>query len=379
MKLKLAFVVFRYFSFGGMQRNMLAIAKACADQGFQVDVLCSAWQGERPSYLTVNELPVSGFRNAAQMKQFAGRFQQVVKTADYDLVVGFNKFPGLDVYYAGDSCFATKAYEDRGWFYRQTLRSKVYLQYEAAVFGKASRTQILEVSANERSQFQKHYQTENARFHTLHPGINPNRRVSESDPAAQKAKRKELGVDEAALVFLAIGSGFKTKGLERSINLLAQWYKSASHHREAVLLVAGQDKETAFALQAKRLGVGDKVHFLGGRDDIPQLLQIADVVLHPAYRENTGNVLLEAMIAGRPVIATEVCGYAHYIADANMGVVLAKNFSIADYLNAVDEVLSVEDTVWRERGREFAGREEIYSRPQQVAQLLTQFISDKVA
>lgn len=44
--------------------------------------------------------------------------------------------------------------------------------------------------------------------------------------------------------------------------------------------------------------------------------------LHPAYSENTGTVLLEAMVAGLPVIATDVCGYAHYIVDEHMGKVL---------------------------------------------------------
>ncbi|GAB1258483.1 glycosyltransferase family 4 protein [Aurantivibrio plasticivorans] len=376
--MKLAFVVFKYFSFGGMQRNMLAIAKACASQGDQVDVLCSQWQGEQPNYLTVKILPVSGFRNAAQMKNFSRAFQQVVNANQYDLVVGFNKFPALDAYYAGDSCFATKAFEDRSWFYRQTLRSKIYLEYEAAVFSCDSKTQVLEVSANERRQFQKHYRTPDDRFHTLNPGINPNRRVWQSDLDAQKRKRQELGIDDSTLIFLAIGSGFKTKGLERSIELLAQWAESPQHQdREAILLVAGQDKEASFVLQAKRLGVNDSVRFLGGRDDIPQLLQIADVVLHPAHRENTGNVLLEAMIAGRPVIATEVCGYAHFIDDAEMGVVLAKDFSPSDYLQAVEDVLAEDDQVWRERGKLFAQREEIYSRPQQVAKLLTQFAKGK--
>ena len=47
---------------------------------------------------------------------------------------------------------------------------------------------------------------------------------------------------------------------------------------------------------------------------------IADLLIHPAYNENTGTVLLEALVAGLPVLVSAVCGYAHYIAEADAGL-----------------------------------------------------------
>src|SRR5690606_3754256 len=129
----------------------------------------------------------------------------------------------------------------------------------------------------------------------------------------------------------------------------------------------------AFRQQAQRLGVADSLRFLGGRDDVPALFQAADVVIHPAYRENTGNVLLEAMIAGRPVIATDVCGYAHYIDEAKMGVVLPSPFSSADFRKAVRNCLQVADEEWRRRGAGFAANSDIFSRPVVAADLLEGF------
>ena len=64
------------------------------------------------------------------------------------------------------------------------------------------------------------------------------------------------------------------------------------------------------------------VEFLKGRSDIPRFLLGADLLIHPAYNENTGTVLLEALVAGLPVLVTDVCGYAHYITDANCGRVV---------------------------------------------------------
>lgn len=52
----------------------------------------------------------------------------------------------------------------------------------------------------------------------------------------------------------------------------------------------------------------------------------ADLLLHPAYQEAAGIVLLEAVTAGLPVLTTCVCGYAHYIVDANCGAVIDEPF-----------------------------------------------------
>ncbi len=60
----------------------------------------------------------------------------------------------------------------------------------------------------------------------------------------------------------------------------------------------------------------------------------ADLLLHPAYQEAAGIVLLEAITAGLPVLTTAVCGYAHYIVDANCGEAMTEPFR-RDALNEV--------------------------------------------
>lgn len=373
--MKLAFVLYKYLPFGGMQRNMLAIARACAARQHDVTVICSRWHGEQPANMRVVELPVTGWNslrgNGAQMQQFYRAFSAYLRKAPQDLVIGFNKFPELDAYYAADSCFASKAYEEKSWLYRLTPRAQIYLAYENAVFGQQSHTKILEVSAKERARFTKHYGTPAERFFPLPPGIGRDRASAENYRELRRDLRRSLEISDATQVFLTVGSGFRTKGLDRSIQLLADW--EAKQQSPALLLVAGADKEESFRQQARRLGVQDRVLFLGGRDDVPALFQAADLVIHPAYKENTGNVLLEAMIAGRPVVASEVCGYAHYIVEAGLGEVLASPFSATAFYRAVERTLAVPDQQWRAQGTRFAKREDIYSRPAVAADLLEQF------
>jgi hypothetical protein len=115
-----------------------------------------------------------------------------------------------------------------------------------------------------------------------------------------------------------IGSGFKTKGLDRSLKALAAL--PAELRARTRLIAIGQDEPRPFLAQVRQLGLADRVEILKGRDDIPRFLLGADLLIHPAYNENTGTVLLEAVVSGLPVLTTAACGYAHYIEDAGPAV-----------------------------------------------------------
>lgn len=92
------------------------------------------------------------------------------------------------------------------------------------------------------------------------------------------------------------------------------------------LIVVGQDKPKRYQALAAKLDILSQVQFYSGRDDIPELMAAADVLMHPAYQESAGIVLIEAIAAGLPVITTETCGYAHHVASADCGVVISEPF-----------------------------------------------------
>ena len=368
--MKLAFVLYKYFPFGGLQRNMLAIAKEAQQRGHQVTVYCTTWQGDKEKNINTQLIPSRGWSNASRMNKFSQDLSAVLLTESFDLVVGFNKWPGLDLYYAADSCFAYKAQRERGFWYRMTARARCYQAFEAAVFGPDSDTEILEVSIQERDRFIEFYQTPPERFHALPPGISRDRAAPENWAEIRVEMRKELGVSEDQKLLLALGSGFRTKGLDRSISALKRL-----NEYDARLLVIGDDNQQPFMKLAQQIQVQDRVTFLGGRSDIPALLQAGDVLVHPAYKENTGNVLLEAMIAGLPVITTDVCGYAHYVISAGMGEVIAaktteRPFDEIEFASAIKRVLAKDTNTWHELGAAFARDSDIYHRPQVAVDII---------
>ena len=88
-----------------------------------------------------------------------------------------------------------------------------------------------------------------------------------------------------------------------------------------------------------------------GRPDIPQLMHGADVCIHPAYRENTGLVILEGMACGAPMLVTASCGYAHPVADADAGIVSESPFDQVVFNQQFLQMIQTDKKVeWAQNG-----------------------------
>ena len=169
-----------------------------------------------------------------------------------------------------------------------------------------------------------------------------------------------------------VGSGFKTKGLDRAIRAVAALPQPLRQRTR--LLVAGRDKQAPFERLARRLGIAPQLTFLGARDDVGQLMLAADLLIHPAYSENTGTVLLEALVAGLPVLATDTCGFAFHVERAAAGCILHGPFAQQRLDALLHEMLcSPERPRWQANGIRYGQQQDLYSMPQRAADLIEQF------
>ena len=107
--MQLAFCLYKYFPFGGLQRDFLRIALACQQRGHAIRVYALEWRGEVPSGFEVICVPVRALSNARRYAKFTDWVAQDLQVRPADCVVGFNKMPGLDVYFAADPCYEEKA------------------------------------------------------------------------------------------------------------------------------------------------------------------------------------------------------------------------------------------------------------------------------
>ena len=368
--MRLAFILYKYFPFGGLQRDFMRIALECQRRGHAIRVYTPIWEGEVPEGFDVVVVPVKALFNHHRNEKLTAWVQADLAKRPVDRVIGFNKMPGLDVYYAADGCYEDKAQTLRNPLYRFGGRYKHFAAYERAVFDPQSKTEILMISEVQQPLFIKHYGTPVERFHLLPPGIAVDRRAPANAAEIRVEFRREFALADDELLLVQIGSGFKTKGLDRSLKALAALPRELK--KRTRLIVIGQDDPKPFLLQIKALGLGDQVQILKGRSDIPRFLLGADLLIHPAYNENTGTVLLEALVAGLPVLVTDVCGYAHYIEDADAGRVVPGPFE-QERLNRLLVEMLVDDgqrAAWQRNGLAFAETADLYSMPQHAADVI---------
>jgi UDP-glucose:(heptosyl)LPS alpha-1,3-glucosyltransferase len=138
---KFAFILFKYFPFGGMQRDMLRTAGHLVRKGHTVDIYTLSWDGDPPGDgIRVHVIPVTGWLNYRRYQKFIDIVQERLRQdVSVDFVFGYNRMPGLDAHFAADPCFVERARQRRTPLYRLTPRYRWFAAAERTVFSAQSR------------------------------------------------------------------------------------------------------------------------------------------------------------------------------------------------------------------------------------------------
>lgn len=130
-----------------------------------------------------------------------------------------------------------------------------------------------------------------------------------------------LSICDGSVVIAVVANIIPYKG---HVDLLTACALLPKAPRWCVLLI-GRDDGIADELKmlARENGIGDRIHFLGGRTDVPALLRASDFSVLPSHEEGFSNAIIEAMAAGIPVIATDVGGNKEAVVDGTTGFIVA--------------------------------------------------------
>lgn len=318
--MRIALGIVKLFPEGGLQRDCIRLARVLAARGHDVTLFTAEnnWTfDEYPCRIVL--LPVHAYSNHGTDLKFATRFAAATAHG-FDCAVGFNKLIGLDVYYCADPPKLTR---DRGLLATMMPRHRVQVRLEGECFAPSQRTHILALTESSAQSYRDAWSTPAQRFTVLQPSIDPARlRPELRSPAQRAALRARLGLADNRTTWLWVGAQAHVKGLDRALAAL----QAAP---DTTLLVAGIAPDAKEAVHARR-ALGDRVRFLGFRDDIPDLMAAADVLVHPSRLDVTGQVILEAIVNGLPTVVTGLCGFAEHVARSGAGIVLPEPFTQAD-------------------------------------------------
>jgi glycosyltransferase involved in cell wall biosynthesis/GT2 family glycosyltransferase len=318
--MRIALGIVKLFPEGGLQRDCIRLARILTGRGHDVTLFTAEdrWPANSHPYPVVL-LPVRALTNHGYDLRFAQRFVAAT-TSGFDRVIGFNKLLGLDFYYCGDP--STKE-RSRSPLERSLPRHRVQIMLERECFGPLQRTQIFALTESSAASYRHNWRTQEQRITVLQPSIDPARQRPDLRAAAHRATiRAKLGLSPVQTVWLWVGAQPQIKGLDRALAALPLM-------PDTTLLVAGL---AAGSPEAKRFRkalapVDSNVRFLGFREDIPDLMAAADVLVHPSRLDVAGLVILEAIVNGLPAVVTSLCGFAEHVERSGAGVVLPEPFS----------------------------------------------------
>jgi glycosyltransferase involved in cell wall biosynthesis len=135
--------------------------------------------------------------------------------------------------------------------------------------------------------------------------------------AARAALRAELGILPTTFVTLFVGRLVDHKNLPSLVRAAA--IVESGEYDQTILLAGEGPERSALAAEVEATGC-TSIRFLGEREDVDRLLQIADVLVLPSFREGLSNAILEAMAAGTPVVASSVGGNVELLQDGKTGL-----------------------------------------------------------
>lgn len=117
-------------------------------------------------------------------------------------------------------------------------------------------------------------------------------------------KRKEIGVDNDAYMLFSVGELNANKNHEIVIRALAK-----IGNKKINYVIAGEGNLEKYLLNlSKELGISEQIHLIGYRNDIEEILKVADVFIHPSFREGLPVSVMEAMASGLPCIVSNIRG-----------------------------------------------------------------------
>ena len=339
--MRFAFASFKYFPYGGLEKDMLRMAECAALRGHETVILTGAWLDDKtPDIpgLKIQNVPVSGSSNHARAASFCRNIKAILEKEKFDCVIAFNRIPGCDFYFAADNCYAAEMPKKHNpWILKLLPRYRTYLALEEQVAGKDSDTVILYIADRQKHDYQRCYNVPDERLIQLPPGMNPACRRRENAPDIRVSKRRELGVEDDEFMMLLAGSNFRQKGGDRAITALAGLPENI--RKKCKLFFAGADKPDFCRKLAEKLNVSGNINFIGARKDIPELLTACDVLLLPARNEATGTVIVEAISSGTPVISSSECGFANYAAQSG-GIVLPEEWRDQAFTEALERIFT---------------------------------------
>lgn len=331
MKTKVAIIIeWADAILGGAERSVSELAEAIGASGYETHILAAKGQ---PTAQNVHILCADMPGKRTSYRVFTRELRKHIESNHYDILHSVLPFDFADIYQPRSGTFAEsiirKAATYRWPVLRKLKRKTAFLNFRrTAWFGAERRLAegetgplVIAISNYVAEQFRNHYHIPENRMVVIPNGIKPAGQIDKSRVDSFRAGllaqlcSKET---ENPVLFLFVGHDFKRKGLDCLIEAFGKFQQTESHN-PAMLVVAGRASSTAYRRLASKLGVEEKIVFLGNVSYIQELIAATDIAVLPTFDDPCSRFILESLAAGKPVITTKFNGAIDLFADNRHG------------------------------------------------------------
>lgn len=317
---------------GGAETYLGDLARRLAKDGHAVHLYACRWDAAAlPASTHFHRLEVPGGPRFLRPWRFAAACDRALSQGMHDVTVGFDKTWGQDVLYPQGGLHAASAAHNllkfRHPWERWLVAAGKWLDPAAWSFARLERKQYLGprrplVVVNSRMvqrHFEEFYGVPAEAVRVVRSAIDPLRFAAEDRFKRRQAERTAWGVSPAETVGLFVAMNYRLKGLAPLLRSLVHVPRGKPFR----LAVVGHPKFGRYERLARRLGVADRVVFLGHRNDPKDAYFAADFLVHPTFYDPCSLVALEALACGLPVITTRYNGASELLSPPADGQVIA--------------------------------------------------------
>lgn len=308
--------------FGGLERFTVAVCRKLKDEGYK-SVLIYEEMPASPEYLNrlrdcgvqIEVIPARGRRIVGFFFSFAGvlvRERPEVIHAHFD-PVGYaaillsalflvkSRIRSFHSLLSSDAC-------QRGSLARIPFKTKFLkrMQYLLA-------TQIFAVSGGVKSEYERMFRPERQKIEVLYMGVNPNRHDKE-------ASRRKYNLPADKIIITCTAFHDRVKGVDVLLDALKIVVDDYGQTNFLLCQVgAGKDTEL-LKKRADEHGISGYVQWMGLQNNVPEILAASDIYVQPSRSEGISMALMEASMAGLPLVGSDVGGIPEVVVQGITGM-----------------------------------------------------------
>lgn len=333
---------------GGCEHYISDLARRLARDGHSVHLYASRWDASAlPPTLHYHRLPSVRGPRFLRPWRFGKAVEDALRQSRHDVTMGFDKTWGQDILYPQGGLHVASAAHNllkhppgitrmiARWLKLFDPAARSFRQLERKQYLGEKRPLILVNSRMVQRHFEIYYDIPPSDVHVLPAAIDPARFVADDRLKRRAEERQRWGVADDEPVGLFVAMNYRLKGLVPLLHSL----RHVDGSKRFRVAIVGHPRFQSYEHLAARLGVAEKVKFLGFRADPRDAYFAADFLVHPTFYDPCSLVVLEALACGLPVVTSRYNGASELFTHGEAGFVVENPHDYRELAGAIGLLL----------------------------------------